>query len=151
LSVAVPGKIPIPSVIGQHNEQAASLLRELGLDVKIRTRQDDRPEGTVIDQDPDGGSRTAAGCKVTLTVAIPPRPIMVSVPSFIGRTEEEARKALTGFNVFRILLNLGDVTYESSEQHPGIVIDQNPKPGENVPAGSSINLVVSKPYEDTIE
>lgn len=148
LSVAVPGEISVPRMEGQSREEARILLRQMGLDVELRTRQDERPEGTVIGQDPRPDARVAAGCKVKLTVAIPIRPVLIPVPKFIGHTEHEAKEALTGLRTFFTLLNLGEITYQESERQPGTVIDQYPKPGSMVPAGTAVNLVVAQPYED---
>ena len=50
LSVAVPGEISVPRLEGQSSREARILLRQMGLYVELRTRQDERPEGTVIGQ-----------------------------------------------------------------------------------------------------
>ncbi len=145
LTVAVPGAIIVPRLEGGRGEEAERSLREVGLHAEIRKRPDLRPEGTVIDQDPKAGTRVASRCTVKVTVAVP---IMVSVPTFIGQTEEKAREALTGVRSILSQLYLGEVTYQPSRHHPGIVIDQYPKPGSMVPAGTRVNLVVSQSYED---
>ena len=63
-----------------------------------------------------------------------------TVPDVIGMTEEDANSTITAIEY----LSVGDITYEYSDTVPaGFVISQNPDGGTAVPAGSSVDLVVS--------
>ena len=64
----------------------------------------------------------------------------VVVPNVVGKTEAEARSAITSAG-----LTVGTVTQEYSNTVPaGKVIRQNPAAGTEVDRGSAVNIVVSK-------
>jgi hypothetical protein len=68
-------------------------------------------------------------------------PKTVQVPNLIGSTLAQAKHTL---ELGR--LRLGTVTERSSNQTGGVVVEQDPRPGERVLVGSSVNLVVSGFY-----
>jgi penicillin-binding protein 1A len=60
-----------PSVVGLDRIQAMPLLEEAGFYVRVRIEPSTQPEGTVIYQDPVGGTLAEQTSTVTLTVAEP--------------------------------------------------------------------------------
>jgi hypothetical protein len=65
--------------------------------------------------------------------------ICLLVPDVVGKTESDAISAISAG-----CLNSNDVIYECNDTvPPGYVISQNPPAYTNVPAGSSVDLVVS--------
>ena len=63
------GNNAIPSTVGQSESEARAALEQAGFEVDVDEREDeDEDEGTVIDQDPDEGSRRL-GATVTIVVA----------------------------------------------------------------------------------
>ncbi|HEX6844796.1 MAG TPA: PASTA domain-containing protein, partial [Actinomycetota bacterium] len=64
-----------PSVVGLDRLQAMPLLEEAGFYVRVRNEPSTQPPGTVIYQDPVGGTTAEQTTTVTLTVAEPIEPI----------------------------------------------------------------------------
>jgi hypothetical protein len=72
----------------------------------------------------------------SFTVTLCTNPV---VPDVVGLTMAEAEDEITSCN-----LDVGNITYEySTTQPPDIVIGQTPAPGNTVPGGTNINLLVS--------
>jgi len=69
----------------------------------------------------------------------PPNPERVTVPNVAGKTEAEARSAITSAG-----LTVGTVNYETHAAVPsGSVISQTPASGTSVTKGSAVNLRIS--------
>jgi eukaryotic-like serine/threonine-protein kinase len=60
----------VPDVVGQDDVTATDILQEAGFEVVSRddTSPSNEPDGTVIDQDPAGGTRAPEGSVVTIVV-----------------------------------------------------------------------------------
>ncbi len=65
-----PPKVTVPSVIGDTQAQAASVLRAAGFAVVVATRVVNNPakDGIVLDQSPPGGTKAPPGSTVTIVV-----------------------------------------------------------------------------------
>ncbi|MEU7133884.1 Stk1 family PASTA domain-containing Ser/Thr kinase [Streptomyces sp. NPDC046261] len=91
----------VPDVTGLSVADATTALRGAGLQVKVSDTEvfSPRDKGAVAEQSPAKGSRAAEGDTVTVTVSKGKE--MVAVPDVTGRSEADARKALTeaGFQV----------------------------------------------------
>ncbi|MEZ0071931.1 Stk1 family PASTA domain-containing Ser/Thr kinase [Planotetraspora sp. GP83] len=59
----------MPDVTQMMRDQAEQFLRDKGFNVQIYETADDTPPGTVIAQDPSGGSEVVAGAVVHLTIS----------------------------------------------------------------------------------
>ena len=118
-----PAPIKVPNVVGKNVDQAKRDLEKLKLKVKIEEREDDKPAGTVVAQNPDEGSGAEEGAEVTLTVSKGP-PVVV-VPEVRGQPAQEAKQILegAGFKV-RVFGN-----------ENGRVIIQDPGAGGQLPQG----------------
>ncbi|MCR4594376.1 MAG: Stk1 family PASTA domain-containing Ser/Thr kinase [Clostridiales bacterium] len=104
----------------------------------------DYENGYIVDQDPEEGTKVKKGSTIKLTVVI--KDSVVIDESIIGMTETEARQYLLSKS-----LQVGDVVYEYTEDKgPGIVIDVDPAPGQEVKAGSQINLTVTTDEQETV-
>ncbi|MFI9309240.1 Stk1 family PASTA domain-containing Ser/Thr kinase [Streptomyces triculaminicus] len=101
LVVSQGRQISVPDVTGLSAAAATSALRDAGLDVKVSDDQvfSDRPQGSVAQQSPAKGAQAAEGDAVTVTLSKGKE--MIAVPDVTGKSEAEARKALTdaGFGV----------------------------------------------------
>lgn len=129
-----PEPIPVPSVVGQDEDDAVDAIEAAGLQAEVAREgvfSRDIPQGAVVSQAPATGTLTRGGT-VTLTISKGPR--MVEVPSYIGKQAAEARKALENLG-FQVRVNniLGGFF--------GTVRDQDPVDTE-VPEGSVITLTV---------
>jgi serine/threonine-protein kinase len=96
-----------------------------------------QPAGTVIGQDPSGGSKADKGTSVSLTVSSGPG--NTTVPGVAGLPLKQAEQEITGAN-----LKIGRVVKGSSTQFAkGQVIDTDPPAGSTPLVGTSINIFVS--------
>nr|MBQ6241800.1 protein kinase [Lachnospiraceae bacterium] len=97
------GAVIIPTnIIGKSAEEAAAILREVGLVVSSGTEWEHSPSvpaNTVMASDPPIGSLAALGTPVTLIISS--GPAMFKVPAILGYTKEQAIAALreAGFPV----------------------------------------------------
>jgi len=130
--------VTVPDVIGSSEDEAIAALDAEGLAADSITAPSDEAEGTVIAQDPAGGSEAAEGDTVTITVSSGPEE--QAMPDVTGEDGDEAEAALEE--------NLGlDVTQEETDepcaQPPGTVCSQDPDPGTPVEEGDSATLFVN--------
>ncbi len=128
--------VVVPSVTGKQLTQAIALLQGANLGYTVHNVSSTQSVGTVLSQDPDGGTKIPETQKVTLTVSN--TQTSVSVPSVVGQSPAAAGATLRGDN-----LNVGSQTTACSSQPNGVVSAQNPSPGISVPPNTSVNLVVS--------
>ncbi len=70
------GDNKVPDVVGDSEGEARSALEQAGFQVNVEERNSaDKPEGTVLEQSPDGGSTSRLESTVTIVVAkAPPEP-----------------------------------------------------------------------------
>jgi serine/threonine-protein kinase len=131
-------QIPLPDVVGQNKDEAASQLRDEGLRVVLSQRDADDPANEVIEMQPPAGTEVAEGSKVTLFWSDGPE----EVPRVVGKTEEEATELIedAGFEVSR-------VTDSSTRAKKGTVLQQSPSAGQTLDRGSTVTIVVST-YEE---
>ena len=73
LEVAAKSGIPVPNVIGESFDEAKNILSKKGLEVlKIEKQTDEKPPGTVLDQNPRQGKELETGQRVELVIASEP-------------------------------------------------------------------------------
>ncbi|AOT59857.1 MULTISPECIES: Stk1 family PASTA domain-containing Ser/Thr kinase [Streptomyces] len=128
-------KVKVPTVLEQSKELATTTLEKEEFKVEVVTEESDKPEGTVIKQDPEGGSEQEKGAKVTITVAVKGK---VPVPRVVDSQFDNAKAQLETLK-FQVVREDVD-----SEAPAGQVLDQNPKADERVAEGSTVTLKVSK-------
>jgi serine/threonine-protein kinase len=131
-------QVQVPDLIDFTSESdARRALAEAGLTLgKVTPEDSDRPEGTVLRQEPAPYETVDAGSAVDIWVSN----AQVEVPNVVGRTEAQARTDL---------FNLGfEVAYgpelETTEFAPGTVADQTPVGGEKAKKGSLVTLTLAK-------
>jgi serine/threonine-protein kinase len=136
------GDIAVPDVTGMTQSKAAATLADAGLKTgKITQVQSTAgPEGTVVGQSPDAGTKVAKGTAVDLDVAGRPTPTAtpVAVPDVTGSSQAAATATLAnaGFKVV--------VTQAASDSVPaGSVVSQVPQAGVMASQGSAVSIVVS--------
>jgi serine/threonine-protein kinase len=126
----------VPAVTGQQLTQAIALLQGKNLGYTVHNVTSNQPVGTVLSQDPAGGTKILETHKVTLTVS--GTQSSVSVPSVIGQSPANAGGILTQHG-----LRVGTQSTACSSQPNGAVSAQNPGPGASEPPNTPVNLVVS--------
>jgi serine/threonine-protein kinase len=130
-------------VRGQSENDARNTLSGAGFTGNIQARQEasnDVEEGRVIGTDPGAGQQAPANAAITLIVSSGQG--QVGVPDVVGRTEDNARALLQGFDV--------QTTDEdtSDPNQDGRVLSQNPPANSQVDEGSTITLVIGR-FRDT--
>jgi serine/threonine-protein kinase len=129
--------VQVPSVTGLQLSAAIQQLQAAGLTYTVKYTTSDKPEGTVLTQEPAGGSKIKANVPIALTVS--GTQTSVSVPSVLGQSPTNAGALLT-----RAGLNIGTQTSSCSSQFgQGLIAAQNPAGGANVPPNTAVNLVIS--------
>ena len=130
--------VTVPSLDGLTIDQAAETLAEYELRIGAQTPEiSERPEGTIIAQQPAAGEGIEQGQAVNVTVSTGRE--QSTVPQLVGLTTlDDVRVALSDFG-----LVLGAITESDSNQPGGYVLEQNPGEGTQVAAGSAVDIVVS--------
>jgi serine/threonine-protein kinase len=129
--------VQVPTVTGQQLAVAIQQLQAAGLTYTVKYITSNQPEGQVLDQNPPGGSRVRANVPIALTVS--GTQTSVSVPSVLGQSQANAGAILT-----RAGLTIGTQTSACSNQFSaGLVANQNPTGGANVPPNTAVNLIIS--------
>ncbi len=131
-------KVEVPSVVGQSQGDADTTLRAAGFGVSITERESSSAEpGTVISQDPAGGSEADRGSTVAIVVA--KKATTAPVPNTVGTDEATAIDRIQGEG-FRVSIERVPVSDEADE---GTVVDQNPT-GGRAKVGSTVTIVVGR-------
>jgi eukaryotic-like serine/threonine-protein kinase len=128
-------RVAVPDVVGAREADAVVTIRAAGLVPDTRDIFSDQPTGTVIAQDPKGGTSVVKGTTVRINISKGQQNI--GIPSVIGLSFDRAAEQLRqrGFTPVR-----ADV--DSSEPR-GRVIGQDPGPGALHPPGTEVTLNVS--------
>jgi beta-lactam-binding protein with PASTA domain/serine/threonine protein kinase len=133
-----PTTIQIPDVRGQSVNDARNTLNGAGF-TNIQERQEasnDVEEGRVIGTEPGAGQQAPANATITLVVSSGQG--QVGVPDVVGRTEDNARALLQGFDVQTTDENTNDPNQD------GRVLSQNPPANSQVDQGSTVTLVIGR-------
>ena len=134
-----PCLVEVPSVVGQGLSSAISSLLGAGFSIGTATQtcSDTYPSGTVIGQDPAGGSSVPYGSVINIVLSS--GPCQVTVPNVVGQAQGSATSTLTAAG-----LVVGSMVSQCSNTVPaGNVISQNPVGGTLVNPDTAVNLVVS--------
>jgi len=131
--------VGVPNVVGRNRDDAESALRNAGFKVDASQREnDDADPGSVLSQDPAGGSQATKGSTVKIVVA--KAPPQVEVPDVTGLTEGEARNSLQDAGL-RVRTRTDTV---SAEDQDGVVLSQQPNAGNNAGEGDTVTLVIGQ-------
>ncbi|TQK53050.1 serine/threonine-protein kinase [Streptomyces sp. SLBN-118] len=136
-------KVEVPDVTEKSRQNAEKALTDKGFKVKIEESESSNEDpGTVLSQDPQGGTKVEKGTEVTLTVA---KQAKVTVPPVVGRLIDDAKSQLETleFTVARV-----DV---DSDQPAGTVIEQDPAGNSKAAKGATVTLKVSKGPQQTAQ
>ncbi|WP_409470909.1 Stk1 family PASTA domain-containing Ser/Thr kinase [Streptomyces sp. HC307] len=131
-------KVEVPDVEDLLFDDAKSTLTEKGFEVEQQAQESTETPGTVLAQNPKGGTELEKGSTVTLTVA--KETAQVTVPDLSGKTPEEAQTLLQSKG-----LVLGTQTEEeSTAQAEGTIFEQSFVAGQDVDRGTTINVKIAK-------
>lgn len=130
----------VPHLVGLKVDEARAALEPYGLLLTVSRQREDATlqPGQILEQAPLEGSRIYRGESVTVVVAKAPE--KVEVPALAGQPAAEARRKLEA-----IRLAAGRITEETSDKvAAGSVVSQGVAARTEVPAGTAVDLVVSR-------
>ena len=132
------GDIPIPSVVGESQEEAASTLQDAGFDVETRSDYSDTVDkGKVISQTPEANTNGKEGDSVIITISLGAETI--EVPDVRNKSQSAAESTLKNSG-----LSAGSISEESSDTvKKGYVISSDPAAGTKVSKDTKVSLVIS--------
>ena len=131
--------VTVPNLAGLTSEAAAAALEDVGLALGQTTYEiaEDRPENTVISQNPTAQTEVDKGSAVDIVLA--KGKDQVQVPTLVNfASPDDARAALD-----EVGLNLGAVNFEDSDLPANTVLRSDPAAGSYVDVGSSVAIWVS--------
>jgi serine/threonine protein kinase/beta-lactam-binding protein with PASTA domain len=143
--VGAGAAVDVPVVVGLDVEAGTQALVNAGLTVKQSTRASDVvPEGEIMEQSPEAGTTVSPGQEVQIIVSSGAR--LIDVPSLVYQKQGAAKNRLE-----KLELVYGSTTVTYSPNVPkGVVMgisvegsDEVLTGSTQVPAGSTINLIVS--------
>ena len=144
--------VQVPDVVGQPSADAQATLKQAGFAYTIIIVPADEPRGTVVSQDPPGGTTAQQGSKVRVNVSSgsgggtgtttgqttgTAPAANVAVPRVVGMNQTAAQRRLQAVGL------TSTVVYVASAQPAGRVVAQRPVPGTSVRRGSRVRLNVS--------
>jgi serine/threonine-protein kinase len=134
-------KVTVPNEVGNPQAEAEIVLKRAGLSTDVTLKESaDKAKGTVIGQDPAGGSRVPKGSVVNLTVSAGPG--TARIPDLTGQPRSAAKKKLE---------DLGFTTSEERQTNDTVtenhVISTRPDVGQELEKGQNVVLVISSGRE----
>lgn len=132
--------IEVPSLVGKKLDEVSKLIKEAGFTESAEYKFDaNSAENTILEQMPRAGDKLEKGNVVKITVSMGKEENNIELPTVLGKSEQEAKNILKNFDL--------KISYrEDKSQSEGIVLSQNPSPGQKMSTGSEVGIVVNK-YE----
>jgi beta-lactam-binding protein with PASTA domain len=140
-TTAATASAKVPKVVGLSQTAAQRRLHAAGFRVRTAYVASSKPSGTVVAQRPTAGTRLRRGAAVRINVSTGANPQPAkTVPDVTGEDEATARSDLeaVGFQVSVV----DEPTTDQNED--GIVIDEDPAAGTQIPAGSLVTIYVGR-------
>src|SRR5919197_5253150 len=110
---AAGGAVAVPAVVGMKQDDAARRLNERGLVAVTTAKVSKSPAGTVLGQDPGGGTEVAPHSRVRLSVAAL---ALAQVPDVVGSKTSAALARLQAAGL------TGQVTTVPAQEADGLVV-----------------------------
>jgi eukaryotic-like serine/threonine-protein kinase len=135
-----PKLVKVPVLVGSQREVAVQQIRSRGLEPSVGEEESSSPQGQVIRQEPDAGSRVEPGSTVTIVVSSGEEEEQARVPNVIGKLRREAVEAIRAAGL------QPSVEEEETEVagQVGRVTDQFPPPGSEQEPGTTVTITVGK-------
>lgn len=131
----------VPNIVGQDYKKVEKKLKKAGYKLGIvKSETSNKPEGTILTQDPEAGTNADKGTKINITISDGKGKDKGTVPSLTGKSLEEAKAAISnaGFKV-------GNITYDESNVYGnGYVMWQQYAANTSLEKGETIDIEVSK-------
>lgn len=138
------GKIEMPNIVGYTEEEAKECLKKAGLGFKrAKDYSDLFQEGYVMEQSIDAGTRVLPNTTIVVTISEGVKTFKLT--DVTGLEENVARQVLE--DEWRLVVSPEYVYSEVVDQ--GLVVSTMPIAGENVRAGDTITIKISRGPEVT--
>lgn len=130
-------KVTVPKVVGMEKEEAIKALEDIKLKVEVIEEASKKVQkGYVISQETEANTEIFAGDTIKIHVSTGTE--KATVPSVIGKSEDEAKKSLQDLG-FVVTVT----TAEDSSKDNGVVLKQSLDAGSTVEKGSAITITVN--------
>lgn len=130
--------ITVPDLRKMKVDEVESYFAEHDMDLRYEVQDSvfdlDMSPLTVKEQYPKAGSKVKEGRKIYLTI-IAKNPRMITMPKLIDLSQRSVE-----MNLKRYKLQLGEVKYKP--YLGAVVLEQSVPPGQKVPEGTKINLII---------
>ena len=131
-------KTKVPKVVGMSQEDAVTAIEDAKLKAEIVEETSKKvQEGYVISQETDANTEVDAG--ETVKIHISTGVEKATVPGVVGKSQDEAKKALQDLGFVVTVTNA-----EDSSKDNGVVLKQSLEEGKSVEKGSAIAITVNK-------
>jgi serine/threonine-protein kinase len=133
--------VRVPRIVGLAQTPALRRLNALGLRPIVVYVRASQPANRVIAESPVPGKTLRAGSRVRVTVSAGPSPQpATSVPSVVGQDQATAAQTLSAAGFKVAVLNRPT----SDQSKDGMVVEQQPKAGSKIPAGSQVTIFIGR-------
>ncbi len=136
-----PKEVTVPDVTGQTEDEARTILRQIGLEMVSVAGDSELPQGQIVSSSPGRGVTVEQGSTVQVTVS---RGNMFTVPNLRGQTAAQAQDTLTaaGWSSTTLTKTTRNVPIGSPDD--GKVISQDPVAGSTLRKNGSISIVIAQ-------
>ena len=132
-------QVTVPSVVGLLSSQAEARLAQSRLQLRVEKEQEhEAPKGTVVSQQPTAWTVVDLRRQTAVAVVLSSGRTLVEVPDVKGHMASVAFTELS-----RSRLRSGQIARSFSDQPAGVVLNQSPSPGAQVPPDTEVSLTVS--------
>lgn len=144
IKLVTKADVQIPNVVGMEQTEAQKTIEDAKLKYEKKSEEynKDVPAGYIISQDPGYMPNYNVKEGSTISVVVSLGQNLVKVPKVTGLTQDDATKQLEDLG---LVVNVEE-TY-SNKVEAGYVIEQSVKENEEIDAGESITIKVSKGTE----
>jgi serine/threonine-protein kinase len=135
-------EVSVPDLRGASQRQAEISLQrlELLLGSKIEGAHSEIPRGVVIRTEPEAGKRVRIGSKINIIISSGNSSGKILLPNLRGMSFSRASEVIDSLG-----FKLGNViTIQLEDKLPNTVLELNPKPGEYLETGTSVDLTVAE-------
>jgi serine/threonine-protein kinase len=130
-----PPTTKVPNVVGMSQGQATSTLSAAGFGVAVQMIKDLAPKGTVLSQNPAGGSKGIPGSVVTIQVSTGVARLN-KIPNVVGMKQADATAALEQLGFVVAVVTAPDPL------NKGLVILQSPTANSRAQQGTTVTITV---------
>ncbi|MCX2964869.1 Stk1 family PASTA domain-containing Ser/Thr kinase [Gordonia sp. Z-3] len=136
-----PKEITVPDVTGQTEDEARTVLEQVGLQVVSVAGDSELPAGQVVSSSPSAGETVEQGTTVQIVVS---RGNMFVMPNLRGQTLQQVRASLADAGWGDGTLNRTDRNVPITSPDNDKVLSQTPAPGSRVRKGGSVSVVIGQ-------